>query len=169
MKNIILIGIPGCGKSTCGVLVAKTLCMDFCDTDLIIQKNEKMTLQEIINTKGNNYFSKAEESAACSLKINNCVVATGGSMVYYSKAMEHLKENSVVVYLRISFTTMCYRISNIESRGILLRSGETLEDMYYERQPLYEKYADIIIDCEESGIEKTVCKITDAVPKFEKN
>ena len=81
MKNIILIGMPGCGKSTCGVLVAKTLCMDFCDTDLIIQKNEKMALQEIINTKGNDYFGKAEEKAVCGFRFSNCVVATGGSIV----------------------------------------------------------------------------------------
>ena len=83
--------------------------------------------------------------------------------------MEHLKENSVIVYLKISFETMRHRISNMESRGILLRNGETLEDMYFERQPLYEKYADLTMDCEGSDIEKTVCKITDAVLKYGKN
>ena len=165
MKNIILIGMPGCGKSTCGVLVAKTLCMDFCDTDLVIQKLEKSSLQEIINTKGNDYFAKAEESAVCGISLTNCVVATGGSVVFSPKAMEHLKKNAVIVYLRISFETMRKRISNIESRGILLKNGETLEDMYRERQPLYEKYADRIIDCDEYGIEKTVCQIAGSVLK----
>ncbi len=163
MKNIVLIGMPGSGKSTCGVLVAKTLCMDFQDTDLIIQKNEKMPLQKIIDTKGSDHFRKAEETACLSFPFQNAVVATGGSVVYSPKAMAYLKENAAAVYLRISFETMCRRISDIEHRGILLRNGETLEDMFRERQPLYERYADLIIDCDGMGVEKTVSAIVDAV------
>ncbi|MBQ7173442.1 MAG: shikimate kinase [Clostridia bacterium] len=159
MKNVVLIGMPGCGKSTCGVLIAKALCMDFFDTDLMIQKNEKMSLQEIINQKGNAYFGNAEERAICSFDFQGAVVATGGSVVYSERAMAHLKQNALVVYLKISFSTMKSRISNMESRGILLRNGETLEDMFCERQPLYEKYADLTVECDHMDIEKTVAKI----------
>ena len=168
MKNIVLIGMPGCGKSTCGVLAAKTLCMDFWDTDLIIQRNENMPLQKIIDTKGNEYFSKAEETACLSFPFRNAVVATGGSVVYSPKAVAHLKENGAAVYLRISFETMRRRIADIEHRGILLRNGETLEDMFRGRQSLYEKYADLIIDCDGKGIEKTVSEIVGAVIKYNK-
>lgn len=163
MKNLVLIGMPGCGKSTCGVLVAKALCMDFFDTDLILQKNEKMPLQRIINTKGNAYFADAEERAVCACSFQGAVVATGGSVVYSQKAMEHLKKNSTVVYLKISFETMERRISNMESRGILLGDGETLEEMFCERKPLYEQYADLTIDCDGAEIEQTVSKIVGVV------
>lgn len=159
MKNIVLIGMPGCGKSTCGVLAAKALCMDFWDTDLILQKNEKMPLQEIINKKGNDYFSEAEERTVCAFSFQNAVVATGGSVVYSEKAMEHLKENAMVIYLKIGFETMERRISNMESRGILLRAGETLEEMFCERQSLYERYADRTIDCDQLEIEQTVSEL----------
>ena len=159
MKNIVLIGMPGCGKSTCGVLAAKALCKDFIDTDLIIQQNEKMALQAIINEKGNRYFATAEESAICALTVENAVIATGGSVVYSEKAMAHLKEGSTVIYLRISFETMLKRISDMNTRGILLRTGETIEAMFNERQSLYEKYADIVMDCDGKEIESTVSAI----------
>ena len=163
MKNIVLIGMPGCGKSTCGVLAAKALCMDFFDTDLILQKNEKMPLQEIINKKGNDYFGEAEERAICAFSFQNAVVATGGSVVYSKKAMEHLKENAFIVYLKISLETMERRISNMESRGILLRRGETLEEMFCERESLYERYADRTIVCDGLEIEETVSKLVKVV------
>ena len=159
MKNIVLIGMPGCGKSTCGVLAAKALCKDFVDTDLIIQQNEKMPLQTIIDKKGNDYFATAEERAICQTRFENAVIATGGSVVYSHKAMEHLKESAVIIYLRISFETMLKRITNMNSRGILLRKGETIEAMYNERESLYKKYADRIVDCDEKDIETTVSKI----------
>lgn len=162
-KNIVLIGMPGCGKSTCGVLVAKSLCMDFIDTDLIIQKNEGTSLQSIINGKGNEYFAAAEERAICRTVFENAVVATGGSVVYSEKAMTHLQENALVVYLKISFDTMVKRISDMTSRGILLRNGETIETMFEEREPLYEKYADLIVDCDGKKIEDTVFKITQRI------
>ncbi len=167
MKNIVLIGMPGCGKSTCGVLAAKALCMDFWDTDLLLQKNEKMPLQKIINTKGNAYFADAEERAVCAFSFSNAVVATGGSVVYSQKAMAHLKENATVVYLKISPETMEKRISNMASRGILLRDGETLGEMFCEREPLYETYADLTIDCDGAEIEQTVSKIVGVVRKTE--
>ena len=159
MKSIVLIGMPGCGKSTCGVLVAKALCMDFWDTDLILQKNEKMSLQEIINKKGNDYFGNAEERAICAFSFQNAVIATGGSVVYSGKAMEHLKKDATVIYLKISLETMEHRISNMESRGILLRNGETLQEMFCERESLYQRYADRTIDCNGLEIEQTVSEL----------
>ena len=163
MKNVVLIGMPGCGKSTCGVLAAKALCKDFFDTDLTIQQNEKMPLQAIIDTKGNDYFAAAEEKAICGLEINNAVVATGGSVVYSRKAMEHLRKDAVVIYLRVSFDTMVKRIADINTRGILLRNGETMEAMFSEREALYEKYADKVIDCNDKKIEETVLEIVRSI------
>lgn len=169
MNNIVLIGMPGCGKSTCGVLLAKALCMNFEDTDLIIQNVEGEPLQDIINNKGNGYFTKTEEKTVCSTEFNNTVVATGGSVVYSKKAMEHLGENSTIVYLKISYNTMIERISNIKTRGIVLKNGETLDEMYNERKDLYEKYADIIIDCDFSDIEKTVLEIKEKTEQMNKS
>ena len=159
MKNVVLIGMPGCGKSTCGVLAAKALCKDFVDTDLVIQQKEKMPLQAIIDQKGNEYFAAAEETAICSLAVENAVIATGGSAVYSERGMAHLKQNAVVIYLSISFETMLKRISDMSSRGILLREGESLDAMFAERGSLYEKYADRILDCDDKKIEETLSEI----------
>lgn len=169
MDNIILIGMPGCGKSTCGVLLAKALGMDFADTDLIIQKNEKMHLQDIINTRGNDYFARAEEKAVCSSKFSDCVVATGGSVVYSPNAMRYLSGNGTIVYLKISYDTMLRRIGNIETRGILLRDGETVAGMYEGRQKLYEDYGELTVDCDCLDTEKTVRAIMDALKNSPKD
>lgn len=163
MNNVVLIGMPGCGKSTCGVLLAKALGMDFTDTDLIIQKNEKMPLQKIIETKGNEYFGIAEENAVCGNNFSECVIATGGSVVYLPNAMRYLSESGKIVYLKISYDTMIRRINNIETRGILLRDGESIAGMYEARQKLYEHYADLTIDCDALDTEKTVRAIMDAL------
>ncbi len=157
-KNIILIGMPGCGKSTCGVLAAKALCKSFIDTDLLIQEKEKMRLQDIIEKQGNEYFEKTEENVLLSVKEQNSIIATGGSAVYSDKAMNYLRENGTVVYLKIAYEEMLGRISNMKTRGILLRNGETIEQMFHSRESLYEKYADVIIDCSDK-IEDTVEKI----------
>lgn len=159
MNDIVLIGMPGCGKSTCGVILAKVFCMDFKDTDLIIQKSEGESLQNIINTKGNDYFSSLEESVICQTTFKNSIIATGGSVVYSGKAMKHLSKGSKIVYLKISYETMLDRIGNIKTRGIVLRNGETLEMMFKNRESLYEKYADYIIDCNNIDIEETVHKV----------
>ena len=163
MKNVVLIGMPGCGKSTCGVLAAKALCKDFVDTDLVIQQKEKMPLQAIIDQKGNEYFAAAEEAAICSLAVENAVIATGGSAVYSERGMAHLKKNAVVIYLSISFETMVKRISDMNSRGILLREGESLDAMYAERTPLYEKYADHVVVCDDKEIEDTLSKMLETL------
>ncbi len=158
-SNIVLIGMPGCGKSTCGVLAAKALLKNFFDTDLLIQNNENSTLQNILDEKGIEYFKKAEEDAIVSLNIRGTVIATGGSVVYSEKAMEHLKEIGKVIYLHLSYETMEKRINNITTRGVVLGKNRTLKDMYNERLSLYNKYADEIVYCDNLTVEETVEKI----------
>lgn len=160
MKNIVLIGMPGAGKSTIGVLLAKTLLMDFCDTDLIIQKKEGKALCEIIKEKGTDEFIRIEDEIIGAQKFDNCVVATGGSAVYGENAMKNLKENSVVVYLAVSSHELEKRICNIHTRGIAMKEGTTIAELFAERAPLYEKYADITVDCSDSTPEQCVDKIT---------
>ena len=147
MKNIIIIGVPGAGKSTLGVILAKTLGMKFTDTDIVIQEHTGRLLQDIIDANGIDAFKKTEEDAILSLHCRNTVIATGGSVVFSEKAMEHLKSEGIVVYLKISLDEMVHRINNITTRGIVLGPGQSLANMYNERIPFYEKYADISIDC----------------------
>ena len=158
-SNLILIGMPGCGKSTCGVLAAKALCKRFVDTDLLIQDKEGLSLQEILNFKGTDYFSEAESRILQELTVTNSMISTGGSAVYYEDAMKHLKENGTVIYLKISLDEMLSRIRNITTRGILLHPGETVREMYDARVPLYEKYADIVIDCDHLTVEQAVAAL----------
>ena len=160
--NLILIGMPGCGKSTCGVLAAKALCKRFVDTDLLIQDKEGLSLQEILNAKGAAYFSEAESHVLQELSAQNSIISTGGSAVYYEDAMKHLKERGTVIYLRISLEEMLSRIRNITTRGILLKPGETVQEMYNARVPLYEKYADRVIDCDDLTAEQAVAAICEA-------
>ena len=155
-KTIALIGVPGSGKSTCGVLAAKALCKAFIDTDLLIQQREGAALQDIIHQKGTAYFRAAEEACLCAVQEGNAVIATGGSAVYSAKAMEHLKEIGTVIYLKVSMEQMRAHIHNITTRGIVLGENESLEQMYRNREPLYEKYADVVIDCEARGVEAVV-------------
>lgn len=166
-QNIILIGMPGSGKSTCGVLTAKVMLKNFFDTDLLLQGMQEKKLQDIIDENGIDYFLSAEEKAVLSLNINATVIATGGSVVYSDKAMKHLKKNGCVVYLHLSYETMCKRINNITTRGVVLKNGSSLKDMYDERLPLYEKYADITVDCDKNTVDETVSAIVNAVNKQE--
>lgn len=159
MKNIILIGMPGAGKSTVGVILAKTLGMNFIDTDIAIQENSQRLLQEIIDTDGPDAFKTIEEKTILSLHCRNAVIATGGSVVFSERAMEHLTQKGVVVYLKISFEEMEKRLRNITTRGIVLSRGETLYEMYNKRIPLYETYANITIDCSKDDFEIIVHKI----------
>ena len=168
-RNLILIGMPGCGKSTCGVLAAKALCKSFIDTDLLIQQREGCSLQKILNTRGSEYFSQVESSVLQNLEAENSIVSTGGSAIYYEDAMMHLKENGTVIYLRISIDVMLSRIRNITTRGILLHDSETIQDMYAAREPLYRKYADIIIDCDELTEEEAVATVCSSVKNPEQN
>ena len=157
--NIVLIGMPASGKSTAGVILAKVLGKKFIDTDLVIQEREKALLADIIKDKGVAGFMKIEEEAILSVDVNNTVIATGGSAVYGEKAMEHLKENGTVVYLKVEKDELFKRLTNIKERGVVLREGETIEEMFDSRSVLYEKYADIIIEERDSTIEETIRKI----------
>lgn len=158
-SNIVLIGMPGSGKSTCGVLAAKALLKNFFDTDLLLQGMEEERLQDIIDKKGIDYFLNAEEKAILSLDINATVIATGGSVVYSQRAMEHLKSMGRVIYLHLDYDTMVKRIKNITTRGVVLKSGTSLLDMYNERLPLYKQYADDVIYCDKNTVEETVEQI----------
>ncbi len=162
-KNIILIGMPGSGKSTCGVIAAKVLLKNFFDTDLLVQGLEQSRLQELIDTRGTDYFFEAEEKAILSLQLEATVIATGGSVIYSEKAMQHLKSLGKVIYLRMSYEEMLERINDLTTRGIVVKNGTTLLDMYNERIPLYEKYADCIIDCDRNTVEETVEEIIKAI------
>ena len=157
--NVILIGMPSCGKSTIGVLLAKTLGISFVDTDIIIQKKAGATLQSIIDKQGLGEFLRIEEEVLCELSEKDTVIATGGSAVYSRKAMEHLKKNGKVVYIRIPLCEIERRLVNIKSRGVALQSGATISDLFKERTPLYEKFADYTIDTEGLTLEEAVEKI----------
>lgn len=156
MKNIVLIGMPAVGKSTVGVVVAKRLGYEFVDTDLLIQKQEKRLLKEIIAQEGNDRFLAIENQVNRDLDVENAVIAPGGSVVYCEEAMEHYKKTGTVVYLKVSYETIDRRIQNAKSRGVVLKEGQTLKDLYEERVCLFEKYADYTI-CEDGlTIEETI-------------
>ena len=163
MKNIILIGLPGAGKSTLGVILAKTLGMNFIDTDILIQKNTGRRLQEIIDTDGYAAFLKKEENTILSLKNTNTVIATGGSVVYSRRAMEYLKSEGIILYLKISYEEMVRRLNNVTTRGIVLIPGQDLRDLYEQRIPLYGKYAEIAIECSDNDFENVVKIIVDTI------
>jgi shikimate kinase len=166
MKNIVLIGMPGAGKSTMGVILAKTLGRNFIDTDIVAQETTGRLLQEIIDAEGTDAFLNTEEKTILSLHCHHAVIATGGSVVFSEKAMEHLKREGVVLYLKISFEEMEHRLKNITTRGIVLVAGQSLHEMYTQRVPLYEKYADITIDCTDGDFEQCVGNAIDELPAF---
>ena len=150
MNNITLIGMPGVGKSTIGVVLAKVLGYEFMDSDLLIQRQEKRRLHQIIEQEGVEGFKAIENRVNASIETENTVIATGGSVVYCEEAMDHLKKIGKVVYLRLSLDSLAKRLGNLEKRGVLLKEGQTLKSLYEERVPLYERYADIVIDEEGS-------------------
>lgn len=156
MNNIILIGMPGAGKSTAGVLLAKTIGYGFIDSDLVIQTEEKKLLKDLISELGIDGFNALEEKINAGLWADRCVIATGGSVVYGKSAMKHLKEIGTVIYLKLSYNEIARRLGDIKARGVVIKDGETLKQLYDERTVLYEKYADIIIDCERQSVEQSV-------------
>lgn len=156
MKNIVLIGMPGAGKSTIGVILAKSLLFDFCDTDLSIQKETGESLCDTISQIGIDDFISLEEDVICKQEFVNSVVATGGSAVYGEKAMNKLKENGLIVYLKVSPEELQNRIKNIHTRGIAMKEGTTIPELYKERAPFYEKYADVTVECDGKTAEECV-------------
>lgn len=146
MYNITLIGMPGSGKSTVGVLLAKALGFGFLDTDLVIQQQEGALLQDILDRRGVPYFLDAEERAVRSVQCDHHVIAPGGSVVCREGAINHLKAMGPVIYLRVPLEELKRRIHNLDSRGIALEPGQTLDDILTIRAPLYETYADYIVD-----------------------
>lgn len=148
-RNIILIGMPGAGKSSVGVILAKVLGYEFIDTDLVIQHREKRLLREIIADEGNEGFLAIENEVNATLEANKSVIAPGGSAIYGKEAMEHFKEIGTIVYLKLSYEDLAKRLGNLKGRGVVLKEGQTLKDLYDERSKLYEQYAEITVD--ESG------------------
>ena len=148
MKNIVLIGMPSSGKSTVGKLLAKKLSYTFCDGDDLIRAQQNKPLNELIARHGAEGFIKIEEDVNCSVDFTNTVFATGGSAVYSPRAMAHLKEIGTIIYLAIGEEEVGRRIPSLELRGVVMRGNvKTVSDLYRERKPLYEKYADITLDC----------------------
>lgn len=162
-KNIVLIGMPGAGKSTAGVVLAKRLGLDFVDSDLVIQERQGMLLHEIIAQKGLDGFLRIEEEINASLEVSGAVIATGGSVIYGKKAMEHLKRIGTVVYLQLPLAAITERLGDLNERGVAFRDGQSLRSLYEERVPLYEKYADIILPCEEKMLREIVVEIAEKI------
>ncbi len=157
--NIVLIGMPGVGKSTVGVILAKVLGYQFVDADLVIQQQEGKLLCEIIEEVGTEGFIEVENRINASLNVTHSIIATGGSVVYGKEAMEHLQSIGRVVYLKVSYETLEKRLADIKGRGVVLKEGQDLKALFEERSPLYEKYADIEISEGTLGVEQTVEKI----------
>ena len=154
--NIILLGMPGCGKSTVGVLLAKRIRKRFVDTDLLIQEQEGRLLSEIIEQEGLDRFIAIENQVNASLEAEESVIAPGGSVVYGREAMEHFKEIGEIVYLKLSYRGIAKRLGDLTKRGVVFRPGQSLKELYKERCPLYEQYADHVVVCDGKDIGETL-------------
>lgn len=162
-NNVVLIGMPGVGKSTVGVVLAKSMGYSFVDSDLLIQEREGKLLHEIIEERGLDGFNEVENQVNASIQARRCVIATGGSVVYGAQAMEHLKEIGIVVYLSLPCEELAERLGDLNERGVSIRPGQSLADLMRERAPLYERYADVTINCENRQIREIVQMIKTAV------
>ncbi len=166
MDNIIFIGMPGAGKSTIGVVVAKRLGYRFLDTDLMIQEQEGKLLREIIAEVGPEGFTLIEDKINSEIQVEKTVVSPGGSVVYCKNAMQHFREIGKIVYLKTSFETISERLENPENRGVVLKEGQTIRELYEERVPLFEKYADLTI-CEDGlSLDATVDSVIESLKYY---
>ncbi|MBE5874069.1 MAG: shikimate kinase [Lachnospiraceae bacterium] len=159
MRNIILIGMPGAGKSTVGVVLAKRLGYAFVDSDLVIQEKYGKLLQDLIEEYGTEGFRELENKVNAGIDVQKSVIATGGSAVYGREAMEHFRKIGTVVYLRLPYAEIAERVGDLNARGVSMIPGQTLEDLYKERTPLYEKYAHITINCEGKMLRELVAEV----------
>lgn len=162
MKNIILIGMPGSGKSTVGVVLAKHLGYHFLDSDLLIQEREGKLLYQLLEERGEEGFLQLENEVNASIMTQETVISTGGSAVYGEDAMRHLKQIGVVVYLKLELQELANRLGDLHKRGVVLKPGYTLADLYEERIPLYEAYADLVVECKDKDIRQVVEEIAEA-------
>ncbi len=158
--NLVLIGMPGVGKSTVGVLLAKATSRDFLDTDVFIQAKEGRSLQEIIDREGTEAFCRLEERHVLSMIFRSCVIATGGSVVYHPTAMRHLGSSGMIIHLDLDLPALERRLTNLDSRGVVMAAGQTFRQLFAERQPLYRKYAQYTIPCADRTHEEVVGEIT---------
>jgi shikimate kinase len=162
-NNIILIGMCGVGKSTIGVLLAKALSRYFLDTDVYIQAIENKSLQDIIDEQGIEKFCEIEESHIICIDIKNAVIATGGSAIYSDRAMKHLAKSGTIVHLDLNYALIEKRVTNLDSRGVVIAKGQTLKNLYNDRHPLYQKYADLRLDCDGLNHDEVVSAIIKAL------
>ena len=158
-KNVVLIGMPGAGKSTVGVVLAKNLGYSFIDSDLLIQEYAGKLLHNIIEEKGLDGFEEIENKVNASISTFSSVIATGGSVIYGKEAMAHLKEIGTVVYLSLPDEEIEHRLGDLNERGVAIKEGQTLKSLYDERVPMYEDYADVIVECEGLQIREIVHQI----------
>ena len=165
MKNIILIGMPGSGKTTIGTELAERIGYGYIDSDSVIVAREGKRLNEIIAEFGRETFLDIEAKVNSELCASRCVIATGGSVIYRDFAMKQLKGKGVIVYLKLSLDSIATRLGDLKARGVALKDGFTLQDLYNERAPLYEKYADIVVDLDGKTIEQSVQAVKEAVQK----
>lgn len=163
--NVILIGMPGAGKSTVGVVLAKNMGYRFLDSDLVIQEETGKLLHEIISSEGLSGFLRVENDVNRRIDTHHSIIATGGSVVYGEEAMAHLSSIGTLVYLKLSCGAIAERLGDLKKRGVAFRDGQSLEDLYEERTPLYEKYADLVIDCEKKGIRSIVLEIAEQMER----
>ncbi|WP_029230697.1 shikimate kinase [Butyrivibrio sp. VCB2006] len=162
-NNIILIGMPASGKSTVGVILAKILGYNFVDADIVIQEKEGRKLSEIIESEGIDGFIDIENKVNTEIEVEKTVVSTGGSAVYGKEAMDHYKNIGKIVYLKVSMGVLTKRLSDVKQRGVVMREGQSLVSLYNERTPLYEKYADIVIDEGDKTMEEVVADLLAAL------